>query len=187
MRDATQPVGTSFMRRQLFFLLAILLCAKAEPAVACSRLDSPPSNEELFAKASTVFVGHVIRVEEADAISVNEWLAFPPWVRSEQPSKKTLESLRPIPAVKATFRVVEVFKGQPPAYGKIRAPVGNYCSGPVLLVGSDQVFFLYDSDLIRSSDETRPAFNWPNQVGDDGWAGSRLLEKLRQLSKIEVK
>src|SRR5262249_55218590 len=147
------------MRRQLFLLLAILLCTKAETATACSRVDQPPSDEELFAKASAVFVGHVIRVEEAGTVSLSELLAYPPWVTPEwrQP-KAILESLPPTPAVEATFRVVEVFKGQPPADGKIRAPVGNYCTGPLLLPGSDHVFFLHDGKFIRSSDETRPAF-----------------------------
>jgi hypothetical protein len=178
------------MRRQLFLALAMLLLARMEAANACSRTEPGPSDEELFGKASAVFVGHVIRVEEAGAVSMSELLASPPWEKTEwRPSKAELESLPPYPAVEATFRVVEVFKGEPPVGGKIRAPVGNYCTGPLLLVGSDQVFFLYEGNFVRSNDEVRPAFARPapNEGPDSGWAGPLLLEKMRKLSKAETK
>jgi hypothetical protein len=176
------------VRRQFFLALAILLLARMEPATACSRVEPAPSDEELFAKATAVFVGHVARVEEAGAVSISELLASPPWIKTKwQPSEA--ESLPPSPAVEATFRVVEVFKGQPPADGKIRAPVGNYCTGPILLVGSDQVFFLYKGNFVRSNDEVRFEFAplAPTEGPDNGWAGPLLLEKLRKLSKAEAK
>src|SRR5262245_54373339 len=180
--------GANFMRKLLFLLLAMLLLAGVEAAIACSRLDEPPSDEELFAKASAVFVGHVVRVEEAGAVSVREWLAYPPWVKVEWRTPKAVaESSPPWPALQATFRVVEVFKGQPPADGKIRAPVGNYCTGPLFWVGSDHVIFLYEGNFVRSSDESRPAFSFGRPGRDDERFGPRLPEKLRELSKNEPK
>src|SRR5262245_5144256 len=107
------------MRGHPFFVLAMLLLVNLEAAVACSRTDTPPTNEELFAKASAVFVGHLVRVEEDGVVSLSELRAY-----AKLPRDVSVESLPPIPAVQATFRVVEVFKGQPPADGKIRAPVG---------------------------------------------------------------
>lgn len=178
------------MRRHLYFAFAMLLLAGMEAAIACSYAPGygPPSDEELFAKASTVFVGRLVRVEEAGVVSVRELLAFPPWTKVEaRPPREVIESLPPWPAVEATFRVVEVFKGQPPADGKIRAPVGNYCTGPLLWAGSDHVFFLYEGNFVRSLEESRPAFIRPHQERDDGRFGPRLLEKLRKLSKNEPK
>src|SRR5262249_8619258 len=149
----------------------------------CSRLDPAPTEEELFTKARAVFVGHVTRVELAGALSASELLAIPPWDKQEwQTSKETLESLPPYPTVEVTFRVVEDFQGQPPASGKFRALVGNYCSGPTFLVGSDHVFFHDDADLVRSNDEVRPAFRWPTAANDHEGAVP-LLEKLRKLSQ----
>jgi hypothetical protein len=169
------------MRRHLYFAFAMLLFARIEAALACSRTDTPPTEEELFAKASTVFVGHLVRVEEAGAVSISELRAY-----AKLPPEVALESLPPIPAIEATFQVVEVFKGQPPADAKIRAPVGNYCSGPLLLAGSDHVFFLFEGNFVRSFDEVRPAFILPTW-GNEEHVGPRLLEKLRQLSKSEPK
>jgi hypothetical protein len=178
------------MPRFLLAALAMLLLGSTQSAIACSRIGSAPTEEELFANATAVFVGHVTRVEEAGVVSLRERLAFPPWFKTEwQPSKAELESLPPFPAVEATFQVVEVFKGQPPADGKIRAPVGNYCTGPILLVASDHVFFLFEGNFVRLNDEVRFAFARlaPTEGPGKGWAGPLLLEKLRKLSKAEAK
>lgn len=141
------------MRRQLFFLLVMLLFTKAEAARACSYAPGyePPSLEELFAKATAVFVGRVVRVEEAGVVSVREILAVPPWVKVETvPPKDFVESLPPYPAIEATFRVVEIVKGQPPADGKVRAPRYVHCNGPLVLAGLDHIFFLSESNFVRS-------------------------------------
>ena len=149
------------MRRQLFLALAMLLLARMEAGSACSYPPGygPPSDEERFAKASTIFVGHLVRVEEAGLVRADEaGLAggsqlVPPW-----------------PALEGTFRVVEVFKGQPPADGKIRAPRWFTCGAPVLMVGEDIVFFLHEGNFVRS---------WLEANG----AHESLLGKLRDLSK----
>jgi hypothetical protein len=178
--------GTNFMRRQLFRLLAILLFAKTAAAHACSYAPGhePPSDEELFAQASTVFVGHVFRVEKSGTVSQRELLAFPPWWKLESlPPKATVESMPPIPAIEATFRVVEVFKGDPPTDGKIRAPIYMHCVGSILLAGADHVFFLYEGNFVRTSLEGRAVFNRPTPEQDA--EHKRLLGKLRDLSKHE--
>jgi hypothetical protein len=83
----------------------MLLLANVEAAIACSRTDTPPTEEELFAKASTVFVGHLVRVDEAGVFGMSELRTF-----AKLPPEVAVESLPPIPAVEATFRVVEVFR-----------------------------------------------------------------------------
>ena len=106
-----------------------LLTASVSTAQACSPSpsDPPQSQPQLFARASTVFVAHLLRTEEiAAATPLNP---------------------EPGPVVEATFQTIEVFKGQPPPDQRVRSPVfapGN-CSVP-LLAGSDYLFFLYSAD-----------------------------------------
>jgi hypothetical protein len=45
-------------------LLVTLLALAPSIALACSTLGPPPTEEELFEKASTVFVAHIIKTEE---------------------------------------------------------------------------------------------------------------------------
>ena len=52
-------------RAQGRYAEAMLLLGKFDAASACSMVN-PPSDEELFAKASTVFVGHIFRTEEIE-------------------------------------------------------------------------------------------------------------------------
>src|SRR5262249_18612234 len=159
---------------------ALLLVAGTQAARACSYSfgHEPPSDEQLFSQASTVFVAHVFRVEKAGVVSQRELLAFPPWRVESPPPKSAIESKPPIPAIEATFRVVEVFKGEPPSDGKVRAPIYMHCVGPALLAGSDHVFFLHEGNFVRSWLEGRPSLNLtPEQDAEH----KRLLEKLRGL------
>jgi hypothetical protein len=176
------------MRRQLCAVFAMLLLARMEAAIACSYAPGhgPPSDEELFAMASTVFVGHLVRVEEAGVVSERELLTFPPWAKVDSlPPREVIEAFPPWPAVEGTLRVVEVFKGQPPADGKIRAPIYMHCVGPLLLAGLDYVIFLYEGNFVRSSVESRGVFSRPTREQDG--EHKRLQEKLRELRKNQQK
>jgi hypothetical protein len=143
------------MRRRVCLLLVPFLLARIDVAIACSF--ALPSVEKLYAGASAVFVGALISVEEAGVVSAGE---LPPRI-----------------AVEATFRVIEVLKGDPPANGKIRAPTFEAC-GPVLLVGWEYVFFLYEDNFIRSWEGALPVV-WSEER-------ERYLGKL-QISKEEQK
>jgi hypothetical protein len=61
------------MRKLLYALIAMLLLGHLEAASACQVFTGSKQNpggpqEQLFEKASTVFVGHVIRTEEAEPL-----------------------------------------------------------------------------------------------------------------------
>jgi hypothetical protein len=110
----------------LSLVLAMLLLGRLAVAGACQSSD-PQSDEQLFANASTVFIGHIFRIEEAEA-----------------PLKvKGANGSRAFPAVEATFRLVEVLKGEPPADRKVRDFVAHFdtCLRP-LVVGYDYLVFL---------------------------------------------
>lgn len=150
------------MRRHPCFVAVLLLLAKMEAVWACS-VGRPSPVEELYASASTVFVGRLVRVEEAGEVGTGE---LPP----------------PKPTVEGAFEVVEVFKGKPPTDGKIRAPAPAACPGPILLVAFDYVFFLSEGNFIRSWDDAMPVYDTPpNPTGER----KRLLDKLRNLSENE--
>lgn len=84
-----------------------------------------------------------------------------------------------LPEVEATFRTIEIFKGQPPPDGKVRSFVfgpGN-CSVP-LLAESDYLFFLYDSNRVL----LLPGGS--DLVWDvKGTAATKVFEELRELAK----
>jgi hypothetical protein len=82
----------------LYVLLAVLLLGRPEAARACSWYPRP-SDEDLFSKASAVFVARVVRAEAVET-------QYPRAGRG--------------PGVEATFRLIEVLEGQPPADGKAR-------------------------------------------------------------------
>jgi hypothetical protein len=180
------------MRRPVFFLLAILLLlAGPEPAGACSRAGPEPTDEERFAKATAIFIGHIFRVEEVGTTHV---LAERAKERLNQKAdlsyiealaiREQIEKLPPIPLVEGSFRVVEVLKGQPPADGKVRSLPFVFCIG-ALNVGVDYLFFLDRDNFVFIADEgTRALLSWPDRDGEME-RQQRSLQKLRELSKKE--
>src|SRR5262245_59765572 len=86
---------------------AVVLLGALEPAHACrffagSKQHPGSPQEQLFEMASTVFVGHVIRTEEAGPLRDHKYAT-------------------PMRVLEATLRIKEVLKGDPPADGKVRA------------------------------------------------------------------
>jgi hypothetical protein len=157
------------MRRLSWWILVLLLVGSAEAIGGSCPPDDGPSlayMEKRYAQASTVFIGHLVRVEETGAMSTGELL----------PSR---------PSVQATFHAVEVLKGHPPGDGRIRAPAPAACFGPLLLVGFDHVVFLNEDNLIRSWGQAIFLYRHPGHVGDGG--SQRLLEQLRELRKKDSK
>jgi hypothetical protein len=146
------------MSRHLFAIFAIFLLGKADEVSACSFAWPIPSDEQLYDKASAVFLGHLIRTEEAGLARDGD--------------------LPPMPVVEGMFRVVEALKGEPPADGKVKTPVlGTVCMP--LLPGLDYIVFLYGDNVIRGPGVgTRPILNL-----DDSQEKHRL-EKLRDLRKV---
>ncbi|HET7089068.1 MAG TPA: hypothetical protein VFL17_10490 [Anaerolineae bacterium] len=129
------------MRKPLYVLIAMLLLGKLEAASACSMVPLP-SDADLFAKASTVFVARIVRAEEVE-------MQFPTsrWGQGVTGS-----------GVDGTFRLIEVLKGQPPADGKVRGPMPFMCMMP-LMVAVDYVIFLNEGDnvIVWAMDKgTRP-------------------------------
>lgn len=128
-------LGRNRVRRASWIALGIM--AVSAKAYACSR-DPHPTPEQQFAEAAAVFVGHVTRAEEA----VHKM----PWGNQ--------------PVVAATVTPGEIFKGTPPAGGKVISFVfgpGN-CSVP-LLAGSDYVFFTDNQGFVTALDGTFSFFN----------------------------
>lgn len=151
------------MRKLLYVLFAMLLLGRLEAASACSDRYPPRSDADLFAKASAVFVAHIVRADE---------------IRMQHPDGDE----GGVPAVEATFRLVEVLKGRPPADGRVREPLPHICTRS-LLVGLEYVIFL-DGDILWAKDEgTRPLFDGP--TAEDKWCSRKQcqLEKLRALAK----
>jgi hypothetical protein len=147
------------MYKHLLAILAIFLLGKVEAASACSFVGPIPSDEQLYAKASTVFLGHLIRTEEAGLAPVGD--------------------LPPMPVVEGAFQVVEALKGKPPADGKVKTPVNGIARMP-LLPGLDYIVFLYGDNVIRGPIEgTRRIINI-----EDPQEKYRL-EKLRDLRKAQ--
>src|SRR5689334_3680463 len=132
--------GVNFMRRLLPLIGALLLLARTGAANACLRVGLPPPDEEMFAKASAVFIAHVFRVEETGTTRVlaeqamemleerKSGLSGP----EEAAARTRIESEPPVPLVEASFRVVEVLKGHPPGDGKVRSLPIVMCSGAVV-------------------------------------------------------
>jgi len=139
---------------------AAVLAAASADLSACSTI--PP--ELSYEQASTVFVGHIIRTEEAEALRES----------ADSP---------PIPVVEASLRVMEVLKGKPPMDGKVKTAVATISCNAPLIRGFDYVIFLHSEDSLRppnlgayllSSLDRDPAF---------GTDTRRVLEKLRSLSR----
>ncbi len=162
------------MRKPLYLLLAMLLVSAVGPAHACSGRYLPLSDADLFAKASAVFVARIARADEVE-------MPHPYGGRGA-------------PAVEATFRLIEVLKGRPPADGKVRGPLPHLCTRS-LLVGLDYVIFLDADDdnfILWSQDNgTRPLpIDMPNggstPNSEDKWCRSTRCQlemgKLRELA-----
>ncbi|WP_257167255.1 hypothetical protein [Bradyrhizobium sp. SRS-191] len=145
---------------RLAFPVAAITIAQISPAAACSSLSGPSSEEQLFAKATSVFVAHVTSVAE---------IAAPDDVRKHYPQ-----------ILEASINTIEVIKGQPPADAKVRSlPLGyGNCTLP-LLAGADYIFFFQDqlSYVTFVTGSAGPILNL---------AGTEVrgrLERLRSLAK----
>jgi hypothetical protein len=85
---------------------------------------------------------------------------------------------KPEVIVEASFRIVEVLKGQPPKDGKVKSfvPLGGNCS-VTLVAATDYLFFLNnDLNFVAIFDGSRPIYLWHSEH-------KVLLERLRALSK----
>ena len=118
-------------------------------------------NEQAVANASTVFVGHLIRTEEAAAASISD--------------------TQPTPVIEATFKVLEVLKGQAPPDGKVRTSLLDERCLPLfglhLVPGNDYLVFLDQDNFIRGPDNGSRYLLGGFDAHTQQW-----LEKLRGLS-----
>ena len=108
-----------------FFVFTISLLT-VYGASACSWQET--TYEDKFRRAISIFTAHVVSTEE-----------------KVEPSADSLDDR----LVYGTVKVVEMFKGQPPADGKIKSGVfsnGN-CTIPIM-AGNDYLIFLYDDSLV---------------------------------------
>lgn len=143
----------------LLHLIALVLLVNTAPVRACSfeRL----SDEQLFSRASTVFVARIVRTDEATGLlSLSD---------------------KPEAIVEASFRVIEVLKGQPPQNGKVksRAWGGGNCSVP-LVAATDYLFFLHGNEYVLLPGGSRIILleGVQSVVGET----ESVLERLRALS-----
>jgi hypothetical protein len=158
---ALRPDEVCSMLRLLLLFYGIASLINAAPAHACSfdRL----SDEQLFARASTVLVAHVVRTEEALGLSPL--------------------SDKPEVIVEASFRVIEVLKGPLPTDGKVKSfmPRNGNCS-VLLLPATDYLFFLNnDLNFVEISDGSRPIFLEGAEIVVS--ETKILLQRLRAISK----
>jgi hypothetical protein len=141
-----------------FTIAALMLLMTTRAVQACQTLE-PVSEERSFAQASAVFLAHVTRTEETEG---NARLKIDPTT----------------PLVEATFRLIEVLKGEPPADGKVRSPVygpGN-CSVP-LFAGLDYVFVVEEGGFVWLPGGTHAFFN------REGTESKKLLDRYRALAR----
>jgi hypothetical protein len=115
----------------------------------------------LFQSATAVFVARIVRTDEA-------WGMTP-------------LSREPEVIVEATLRIIEVFKGEPPKDGKVKAAAAQPCGPVPLWTAMDYVFFLYDYNNFLPPNGGSAPLSEPF----DGFFGGRekVLEKLRALAK----
>jgi hypothetical protein len=121
------------MMIRLFAFAAVFCVMAASNGYSCSRNPNTPAPtpEELFAQAATVFVAHVIKVQEMTASDMDKHEAG---------------------TVQATFRAIEILKGSPPSSSSVLSDMYSYgnCTLP-LLAGADYIFFMKDdNDHINS-------------------------------------
>jgi len=138
-------------------ITAALLIFFGLPAMACSSLKQP-TNEELFANASSVFRA---RVTEAKLVVITYSSA----------SSKIVE------VVEARYEVKEIFKGTPPASGVVRdLPYGPGNCSLGLLPGVEYVFYPGEQDMVLLPSGSFAFIN------PDGNEVKPRLEELRKLS-----
>jgi len=150
------------MQRFLLLLLFVAMLVNTTSVRACSyeRL----SVEQLYAKASTVFVAHIVRTEEATGLSPL--------------------SVKPEAIVEATFRLVENLKGQPPPDGKVKSLVWSNGNCSVLLAaGLDYLFFLHDDSFVLVGGGSTPIML--EGVESVTAEPKSLLRRLRALSELQ--
>ncbi len=114
----------------------------------------PPSEEELYAKAPSVFVAHVWRTEEV------------------QPATPSTDNF---PIIEASFRVREILKGESPQNDKARA-ITFWCWPIPLISGFDYIFFL---DHIDAPVNGSALVLWGQNKDED----EKVLTRLRTLKK----
>ena len=163
-----EATGAALMYKLVYLLLATVILAKLDAASACS-MRNPANNEDLFAEASTVFVGHIYRAEEIE-------------IQIPVPGGA---DTRLAPAIEGTFRLVEILKGEPPADRKVISFIPMMCV-QWLEVGFDYLIFLNEgSNMIVSpgTQTLRPLSEKPST--NDLLCQDRecVLGKLRDLSK----
>jgi hypothetical protein len=148
------------VRKLPLLLFAMLLLGRLEAAGACPT-PSRPTDEELFANASTVFLAHIVRTEEIES----------------QVQVPGAAGTHATPALEATFRLVEVLKGEPPSDRKVKAPMPTMCAMSPW-VGLDYVIFLNEGDefIVWALDMGTP-------LVDRSPRDKEVLEKLRALSR----
>lgn len=139
-------------------LTALLCLAPIASGQACSPYPGyqPPSLEEKFAKASSVFVAHVWRTEE---------LSSPPPSTGDN-----------IPIIEATFHTLEILKGQVPADKKAHAPI-YMCPPLMLLSGFTYIFFLDEAGQFTSENGTELL------RGLESGTSIKLLSRLRAIGQ----
>jgi len=116
-------------------LATVVLSANLIFAMACSCMRV--SDEELFAQASSVFIAHIVRSEEAMSLSPHS------------PDK-------PETIIEASFTIVEILKGQPPAGGKVKSETWGWSCAMTLYPAVDYLIFLHGNDFIHACGGSRP-------------------------------
>lgn len=136
----------------------VALLANPTLAAACSCIRS--SDEQHFAQASSVFVAHVVRSEEAIGLS-----PYSP----DKPEK----------IIEASFTTVEILKGQPPISGKVKSKTWDWSCAVLLYPAVDYLIFLQGNDFITACGGSRSVIL---QGADEVTTKTRkLLEGLRAL------
>lgn len=141
--------------------IVLLSCVSAS-AAACSTLN-PPSEQELFSRAQSVFRA---RVTEAKL----EWFRNP-----QNPAER-------VEVVEARYEIKEVFRGTPPTSGFVRdlpfAP-GNCSLG--ILPGMEYVFFPDEHDFVLVYSGSFGFFN------SEGTQVKPQLDALRHMGTTRAK
>jgi hypothetical protein len=142
--------------------LSILLWLWGMPNGHACSLGPPgtpePTEEDLFSKASAVFIGHLTKTEEIMPRGKGKYEAG---------------------EIEGTFNLVEVLKGEPPADHKIKSMIygpGN-CTLP-LLSGFDYILFTNNDDKYITTFSGSSA-----ELNLDAPRVRERLERLRALKK----